>query len=512
MPERPSFVGSGARTLMLFAVLGMAALLTAWRLHTVALGPDPDTDSYGHYVIARQFLETPWNVRIHWVWLPVYHALLAAGIALGITLDGVRQINAVLAALPPLLLAFCLHRGHQRGTVQRVLVPGVAALVALSAPVATQMGTTAQMDVLFSCLVLGLALALQRRRHGVACALLSVAVLTRYEAWAALAGVAVVIGAHRARTGRTNAHALACLVCPALAILSWAALRASQGEAWFGFIRANQHFAEHALDAIHPEGASFTRALARYPVTLPLLQFGGWAALAALGLRRTLREQGIWFIVVPGSVLGFLTLSTLTRSQLGLERHFTPLIAFFAVWVAHGLSWVAELLARTHAWIRGTLTPRGGRRRAEAALAHAGLVRGAVWGTLLALLLASRGRHLLEPLAHWRDKTATALAVERETGRYIAALPARTRFICDPASVEVLSGLPAERFAHASAGPPLVAAASRLAQQQDVVVVTGAGRGGEVAELGPTLYADPSGQYLAIRVLRGQPRAAAMRR
>src|SRR5690606_35933422 len=111
--------------------LGLAALLASlclWRLACVQAGPDPDTDAYGHYLIAQQLLETPWNFRIHWVWLPLYHVLSSLPVALGASLDRVRSANAVAAAGPALLLLWASRR---RAGTREPVEAGVALLAAL---------------------------------------------------------------------------------------------------------------------------------------------------------------------------------------------------------------------------------------------------------------------------------------------------------------------------------------------------------------------------------------------
>src|SRR6185436_19606504 len=98
------------------------------------LGPDPDTDAYGHYVIARQFLQTPLDLHIHWVWLPLYHLLLAAGIAAGATLDHVRYATSVLSTLTPLLLWWGLGHVARRSSPGGPWVPALAGVLAAAAP------------------------------------------------------------------------------------------------------------------------------------------------------------------------------------------------------------------------------------------------------------------------------------------------------------------------------------------------------------------------------------------
>src|SRR5687768_2330037 len=86
---------------LVLAGVSLAAVLLAsmfWRLGCIGAGPDPDTDAYGHYIIARLMWDNPFNLNIHWVWLPFYHAVLALPVRLGATLDHVRSANAVLAA------------------------------------------------------------------------------------------------------------------------------------------------------------------------------------------------------------------------------------------------------------------------------------------------------------------------------------------------------------------------------------------------------------------------------
>ena len=459
---------------------GAIGLLAVWRLECVRLGPDPDTDAYGHYIIARQLLETPGNLSIHWVWLPGYHALLALFVRAGITLDGVRVFNTLLAAVPPLLLLWSLRTSDDAGNEREL--PALAAVLAAGAPIAMSMGTTGQMEVSFSALVLGGTLLLARERTAAAAVVFSIAALTRYEAWAAVAGIALAltIGAARARELPRPGY-LACVVGPLLAVLAWAGARWLQGEPWFGFLVDNQAFAERALRQTQPGARWLATALARYPFTMPALSFGVPAVFALLGILRGARREGIWFVLIPLSMLVFLLSGALSRSHLGLDRHFLSLVPFFAVWIAHGIAHAAESLSRMSA-------------RLSSRTCFALLSLGAIGAQQVVLA---------GPWATWKETTRVALASERAAGRFVASLPGSALVVCDEASVEVLSGIEAERCLRSRVRPELMPELLRRAETSDVFVVSRSERIESVTALGPVVYRSQSGTALAVLHVEG---------
>jgi hypothetical protein len=371
------------------AALGAVLLgLCVWRLACIQVGPDPDTDAYGHFVIARQLLETPLNFRIHWVWLPLYHALLALPVGLGASLDDVRSLNALAAMLPPLVLFGALRR--RTGRLLDAGLPLVAALLAATSPLGVQIGTTGQMEVFFCVLLVVAAALLSRGRHALAAPLLSALVLTRYEGWAVAAVVAsLLLAEHVSGRRRLDAGALACLLLPALCVLGWAGLRRLGGEPWFGFILDNQAFAERVLDQRH-EAHGALGGFGLYTVSVPYRALGPAALFALLGVRRTLREDGVWFVAPGLAILGFLSLSAMSRSQLGLDRHFLAVVPFASVWIAHGLARLAQALveARDGRWLQ--------------------LERPASL-LLLATLALGAALRLDASLSLWWEKTRTAL-------------------------------------------------------------------------------------------------------
>ncbi len=475
------------------------AALAVWRLSCVRLGPDPDTDAYGHYVIARQLLETPLNFKIHWVWLPVYHFLLALGVQLGATLDDVRSANAVIAALTPLLLLWVLRRTTPPAPQLRdAAVPYLAALLCAATPLVMQIGTTGQMELSFALMLLGAAALLQAQRYGLAAALLSIAVLTRYEAWAAVLAVAAVF-AHRRLRGQTTlgAGAVLCVLAPAVGILGWAALRAWGGEPWFGFILDNQAFAEAALDQRAATSHWPVAALGRYVLTVPLHVMGVAAFFAALGCVRALRQQGVWFVALPLAVLAFLTASSLTRSQLGLDRHFLAVIPFAATWAAHGVAQSAEWLTAvyeraTHA--QPAVAALRGREPSTASETWLSRHFGAASFALVGVLVVVSALARLEAwMSAWRRTTETALLDSRAAGRFLAATPPCSVIVCDDAAVEVLSGLDGSRFVRSRVEPRVVPELLKLSRSRDVYVISRAHQMSAVMSLGNLAYGGASG-------------------
>lgn len=478
-------------------VLAFGALLVGlcgWRLACVSVGPDPDTDAYGHYVIAQQLLETPWNFKIHWVWLPLYHVLLALGVALGAGLDEVRAANAIAATGPALLLFWALARKARGEPLERG-VAWLAALITATSPLIMQLGTTGQMEIAFCVLLMLTTLLLSERCFGAAAVGLSALVLTRYEGWAVAATVgAELIRQHWAGRRWPRAGAWACLVAPLATVLGWAALRRSGGEPWFGFIADNQAFAERVIDRF-PSGHDMLRGLARYTLVVPFKAFGIALPFVVLGIVRTWRRSGRWFVAPGLGILGFLTLSSLSHSQLGLDRHFLSVVPFGATWLAQGVACAAAWLAPSR-WLPRAMTPE---RRSALSFAALGLC--VAIGALLQLQRSSRG---------WWEHTRTALAEPRAAAEFLRSTPESSLILCDEASVEVLSGLGRSRFVRAHLDEHLAPLAANWARSRDVLVVNRARRLGAFLHAGPVRYGaldGPQDAIVAIEVRADAPHA-----
>ncbi|HKO93615.1 MAG TPA: hypothetical protein VJU61_20820 [Polyangiaceae bacterium] len=464
-------------------VATLCGLLAAWRIYLIGQGPDPDTDAYGHYVIARQLLDTPTNLHIHWVWLPLYHLWLALGVAAGATLDDVRYVNALASAFTPLTLLWLLRRSvSERAAPWEHWLPALAAALAAAAPLAVESGTTAQPESCFTLLLVGAAALLTSGRLGWAAFLLSLLVLLRYEGWAVAACVAALLLVRRARGEALRSGAIACLVSPALAIGSWVVLRRLSGEPWLDFLHQNQSFAESALAVRPRQGSSdLARAIAGVSPAAWLL-----GAVGAAGLWRGARREGLWLWALPLSVLGFLTLGWLNRSHLGLSRHFVALLPFAAVYLAHGVALFAEGFGALGARLPAPPLPRWS--RAQLTAFAFSLFGGA-------LLLAELG-HLDSRLESWREHTRTALPDRVLAGSFLRGVPESSLIVCDEASVEVLSDLPRSRFVRPYLGHGARSTVRALAATHDLYVLSWADRLLDVISLGRVVYRDSAARGL----------------
>lgn len=472
-------------------------LLTAWRIYCIGQGPDPDTDAYGHYVIARQLLDTPTNLHIHWVWLPLYHVWLALGVAAGATIDHVRYLNALTSALTPLLLLWLLGRSvADRAASWERWLPALAAALAAAVPLAIELGTTAQPESCFTLLLVAAAALLTRGRLGWAALPLCMLVLLRYEGWAVAACVTGVLAARRLGGGALPRGAIACVVWPALLIGSWVVLRRLSGEPWLDFLHQNQSFAESALAAQPRElGAELGRVVAGIPKA-------GWllGALGAAGLWRGGRREGIWLWALPLSVLGFLTLGWLNRSHLGLARHFVAVLPFGAVYLAHGVAQLAEWLVRWRARLAAGRSSRGAARWASARRT------GLLFGVLASALLLAELGYAAERLGDWLRHTEAALLDRRDAGRFLRSVPEHSLIVCDEASVEVLSGLPRARFVRPYLGHGAANMILALAARQELYVLSWAARLDDVLPLGELVYGERAARgLLGVHVARLAP-------
>jgi hypothetical protein len=434
-----------ARTLSVaFPALALALLtLAAWRGACVLAGPDVDTDAYAHHMIARAILADPRDLAVHWVWLPLFHYLQVPLVALGGTMNDVRWVNVALSAALPLVL-FVYVRRTAKSRESRMSAEAIALLAALFAgacPIAMQMGTTAQPEPLFALLMLGVAIAYQGRRYGAAAAMLAAAVVLRYEAWATLATVAalsVVEPWWRRRRGlpaETGASRTWIVVAaPVVLILAWAALRRPVDGHWFGFLRDTREFAAgatHEKSAMDGGVLRFFRDVVYYPLIVPVRVMGLCLPLAVFGVARTVRDQGARFVLVLASCLGFVSLTWVMRSTLGLDRHFVVVVPLYATFAAQGVAVLADAATRL------------ARRVTEARAAQAGRL---VAGALSVVSLGAMFVALDIWMGFWKGSIERGWPRREELGAFLRTLPDGPTIFCDDATIEILSGIDRHRF------------------------------------------------------------------
>jgi hypothetical protein len=405
-----------ARPPTLVALALAIFVLALWRGVCVLAGPDIDTDAYAHHMIARAILADPRDLAVHWVWLPLFHYVQVPLVALGGTLNAVRWTNVVLAAALPVVL-FLYVQKTARSSESRVAPEAaglLAALFAAACPIAMQMGTTAQPEPLFALLVLGVAIALQQEQYGWTAALLGAAVMLRYEAWAALGVVFFFVALQRGRGWVSVA-------VPVALILVWAALRRPVDGQWFAFLRQTKQFANDALR----QNGGVLGDLLYYPVQTAYRVTGATLPLAVFGVVRTVRQQGARFVLVLAACLGFVSLTWITRSSLGLDRHFVCVVPLYATFSAQGAAVIADAMAR---W-----THRATVGRALAAL-------------LAVASLAGLFVQLDVWMGFWRASVVRGWPERQAIAAYLDALPRDRTIFCDDATIELLTRVDRRRF------------------------------------------------------------------
>ncbi len=412
-----------AAPLLLVAIV---ILLAVWRVVLLRSGPDPDSDAYGHHGIARQILVDPRDLSVHWVWLPLFHYAQSLMVLLGGTMETVRYANVAFWATVPIVLF------RYMGAAKDVAA-FVAAIACALSPIGMQMGTTAQPEALFCLLVLGAVVAMDRARYVASAAMLTSAALLRYEAWAAIAAVAIVLAsdavlARRRRTQRRYAaRAWIVVATPIAAIFVWAIARRINDGEWFSFLHQTKEFANDAMKSSGSFGAGIAHVVSDamyYGVHVARRVFGPALWLAPIGIVRTVRKQGALFVLVFAACLGFITLTWITRSSLGLDRHFVVMLPLYAALIANGAVQVGELVARV--WKGWGL-----------AIVNAAMSVAVVWSTW----------SVLDPWMHeWRGAIEHGWPDREAVGVYLRALPRDATIFCDEATVEIISGLDRHRF------------------------------------------------------------------
>jgi hypothetical protein len=428
------------RAPVVFLVIALTAL-AAWRAVCVLAGPDIDTDAYAHHMIARAILADPRDLSVHWVWLPLFHYAQVPLVALGGTMDHVRWLNVVLAAALPVAVFAYVKRTATSGAAKTFpdATAMFAALIVAACPISMQMGTTAQPEPLFALVVFAVAVAFQEDRYGRVGAILAAGVLLRYEAWACLAVVAGVLAADwKARRLRTPLACIAVML-PATAIVAWAVLRRPVDGQWFGFLRQTREF---ATNATHGRGvldrglSGLLVDLVYYPFWVPVRVMGPVLPLVPFGVARTVRQQGSRFVLVLASCLGFVSLTWVLRSSLGLDRHFVVVVPLYAIFAAQGAASIADTTAR---WA----TRLGGQSKD---LDRGAAVGRALGGLLSLSSLVGLGAVTTLWMGVWRGAVERGFPEREAIGRYLRTLPASCTIFCDDATIEILSGLDRRRF------------------------------------------------------------------
>jgi hypothetical protein len=400
-------------------LIAIVIALAVWRVVLLRSGPDPDSDAYGHHGIARQILVNPRDLSVHWVWLPLFHYAQSVLVVLGATMETIRYLNVALWAAVPLVLFWFMGRDA---------AAFIAAIVCALSPIGMQMGTTAQPEPVFCLVVLCAVVAIERARWIASAVLFASAVMLRYEAWAGVAAVGAVLALDRFTKKKYPPRAWLSVAAPIVAILIWAAMRRLHEGEWFSFLRQTHEFANDATKADGSLGAILSRVsndATYYGVHVAKRVLGVTIWIAPFGIVRCWKKQGAMFVLVFAACLGFVTLTWITRSSLGLDRHFVVALPLYGALIAHGIVQIGELankLLRSR-WTAPAVNAAGG--------------VAAIW------IVWS----VLDPWMHeWRGAIEHGWPDRAAVGVYLRSLPANATIFCDEATVEIISGLDRHRF------------------------------------------------------------------
>jgi hypothetical protein len=329
------------------ALLAVTATLFLLRLIWIVREPDLDSDAYGHFGIAGGLALDPWKLAPHWVWLPLYHYVLAGFVRLHLPFVAARVFASLCEAAVPWALFRAVHRASGNLSIARD-----AAIACAIASCINMLGVSAQQEALFGLLVLLCASAIDAERMLAAGLLLATACLIRYEAWGAAAVItaqAIVLRAAprslRARLG-VFGEPLPFTLClpPFVAIGGWFVVHRSGDGTWLGFLRELYTFT-------HNQRVGYARSplfeALWFPILVPFGQLGPALLLVPLGVRRALSRG--W--IVPLAIYAFLLTSYMGGGSLGAGRYYGSLIPFFCVAMAHGVRVCIERAPRVSPWI-----------------------------------------------------------------------------------------------------------------------------------------------------------------
>jgi hypothetical protein len=477
------------RRVALWLLCALIALLAVFRLEYVQMGPDPDTDSYGHHAISRQLAATPALFSIHWVWLPLFHYLQAAAITFGATLDTMRYANVAATAALPLVLFAVLGRGQGLERVPtRVLV--VACGLTAASPIVQQMGTTGQPEPLFALLTLGFVWAMDRDRYPLAGLALGAASLVRYEAWAIIvmtAGWLMLAWLRPTLAAKANRSKRPWFVVfmAVSAIVFWAILRWPSDGAWFAFLNQTRAFANDAVGASSSftvSAAQFVTDVGHYTVYVPWRLMGPLVLLAPFGLKRTWNVHGPWFFAASLGCLGFITMSWVTRSSLGLDRHFFVIVPFYATLIAHGIEGIVQLV--------NVLVQKATSERPVRALSGVVFAACAIACASVQAPIAEDWMHEWGGAVEYGHPTPYAAAAFLDSNFKNAPAPL---IFCDESTVELLSHLDRTAFERHQLDDPKTLSAIRRAQETRgaVYVASWMARLKKLRKMGKLIYQTP---------------------
>lgn len=348
---------SSAALRALALVIACAVLVRWWGIWGVV---DVDTDAYGHAVVARRMIERPTDLTVHWVWLPLWHCVHALFELSGAGFEAVRALSFCASIATVALVFVCVYREFADGLdpesdSHAVLAATVSSAAMAFAPQVIESAVSAEPEAIFALLVLGAFAALRWQHPWLAGTLLSLAALTRYEAWPLI--VAVFVFDLWLRVLRAKPVTIAWLL-PQASVALWCILHRWHSGQWFWFVRENRAFVARTLPRLVPVLPPIEQRAIWYPITIPQINWGWLSLLVSfLGFMVWLREKRWVWVLAPAVIVSFVSVAWVCEQHLGLVRHAVSYLSFYAMAMGAGL-WLARLEAVQRGCDRGLLRAR----------------------------------------------------------------------------------------------------------------------------------------------------------
>ncbi|MBL8600899.1 MAG: hypothetical protein JNK72_03150 [Myxococcales bacterium] len=329
------------------ALVALVLWATHFRLTLLTLGNDPDVDALAHARVARQVLTRPGNLSVHWVWLPLWHFIGAIGARFQYDLIFQRWLSVLCGVVAPFQLWAFLRRALDRDPSRAARwVPCFAAMLLTLWPGAMATFSSGEPEALFLVGFLALSHTLWRGDDGAAGLILAALCLLRYEAWTLVAAV-FARALWRASRGETRGlRPMLAWVLPALGIAGWCLAHGLSTGVAFQFIKENRVYVARAwveLNIARRGNVAFEHPVIWYALLVPAHALRGRIVFTLMGLGSLKRLPRGWALF-NGWLLLVITVIWLRRTNLGLMRHFTVLIPFYATLTALGVARVIDAL------------------------------------------------------------------------------------------------------------------------------------------------------------------------
>lgn len=410
-------------------------LVILWQFYFILYYPDPDTDAYAHFIIARDIVSNPFNLSIHWVWLPLFHYIGAFFVLLGSSMQIIRLLNVFLWFLMPVLTYLFL---VSKDSTKKYALP--AAIITAISPIGILMGTTAQPEPLFAVLILLFALLFEKTDYYSSSFILALACILRYEAWAVFIFISFYVLYLRLfkkqnLPGPKKISVLSVILIPLIVITTWSILRYFFDGSWFMFLSGTQQFANDALGETNSADGGvlkFVSDLFFYPFWIPFLYFGITIFFIPFGIIKFIKEN-IVLSITGISILCFITISWLLKSNLGLNRHFNSLVPVYSVLIVYGLS---EVSFKTKSFFENKIMSKN---------AFGCLSSLRFWTSLTFIILSF---YTVMWLYIYIDSNKGLFDERYKSIGYLRTISDRSIIVCNDPVLEVLSGVDYKQFNH----------------------------------------------------------------